>query len=135
MKSRLLTLTLLAACTHAGNGAPEAAVAPQPVSEPARASGALTVTQLLAQKPSGELRVAGNFMAFQGPCGGAPPSRSAWHLVDLAGETAACIYVAGPLAEGTRTMPAEGVGVQVTVHGTLQEQDGVPFIEAREVSR
>lgn len=135
-----LLIALLVGCTHAVSSPPsEAAVVPESAAPESAAptvdSAPLAVAPLLNGKQAGELLVEGSFMGFQGPCSGAPPTRSAWHLVDAQGAPPACIYVAGPLAEGTRSMPAEGIGSRVRVRGTLRELDGVRYLEAREVSR
>lgn len=134
-RSALLLAAVLVSCTHAaGNAPPEDAVAPALHTVPAT-SQALSVAAALTTSSSDELLVEGTFLGFQGPCSGTPPTRSAWHLADPGVALSACIYVAGPLAAGTKSMPAEGIGSRVRVRGTVRELEGTRYLEAREVTR
>lgn len=97
-------------------------------------ASAMTVTQTLTLAPGASIDVAGLYFGWKGPCKGAPPTRSAWQLVESNEPFAACIYVDGPMAKGL-SPNAPAANTWLLVHGVLKLEGGARYIEADRVEQ
>ena len=133
--SSVFVMSSFVACTTSGGNSSNTppASSPSSVQQPL-AVDAPTVSQVLAQSDGTVTSATGLYFGWKGPCRGAPPTRSAWQLVESAQPGAPCVYVDGPAVAGENPANPSG-SVFVVVHGTVKTEGGTRYIEASRVER
>ncbi len=98
----------------------------------AGAAGA-PVAAALSLPIGAEVVIQGLYLGWEGPCTGAPPTKSAWQLADDQAVGSGCIYVDGPLQSGLARKAAAGAPGRVRVTGVIREEGKLRYLQSAKV--